>query len=92
MVSDIEGQLRMIVECLDRHRVSYVVIGGVAAMLQDVAIQETVDVDVVPRRETKTSYSSLASDRSTSPSNPRGLRCTPIWSGGPWCCDASIAR
>lgn len=43
----------MIVECLGRHRVSYVVIGGVAAMLQDVPIQETLDVDVVPQRETK---------------------------------------
>lgn len=43
--------LRMIVECLDRHRVSYVVIGGVAAMLQDVPIEETLDVDVVPERE-----------------------------------------
>jgi hypothetical protein len=40
----------MIVECLDRHRVSYVVIGGVAAMLQDVPIPETLDVDVVPER------------------------------------------
>ena len=43
----------MIVECLDRHRVSYVVIGGVAAMLQDVPIQETLDVDVVPQRGAK---------------------------------------
>ncbi len=43
----------MIVECLDRHRVSYVVIGGVAAMLQDVPIQETLDVDVVPQRKAK---------------------------------------
>lgn len=43
----------MIVECLDRHRVSYVVIGGVAAMLQDVPIQETLDVDVVPARNVK---------------------------------------
>lgn len=43
----------MIVECLDRHRVSYVVIGGVAAMLQDIPVQETLDVDVVPRREAK---------------------------------------
>jgi hypothetical protein len=40
----------MIVECLGRHRVSYVVIGGVAAMLQDVPIPETLDVDVVPER------------------------------------------
>ena len=43
----------MIVDCLDRHRVSYVVIGGAAAMLQDVPIAETLDVDVVPARETK---------------------------------------
>lgn len=43
----------MIVECLARHRVSYVVIGGVAAMLQDVPIQETLDVDVVPKREAR---------------------------------------
>jgi len=43
----------MIVECLDRRGVSYVVIGGVAAMLQDVRIQETLDVDVVPERKAK---------------------------------------
>lgn len=49
----LDQQLRMIVECLDRHRVSYVVIGGVAAMLQDVPIEETFDVDVVPERATK---------------------------------------
>lgn len=53
MTNKLENQLRMIVECLDRHRVSYVVIGGVAAMLQDVPIQETLDVDVVPEREPK---------------------------------------
>lgn len=40
----------MVVECLARHSVSYVVIGGVAAMLQDVPIPETLDVDVVPER------------------------------------------
>lgn len=49
----LDEQLRMIVECLDRYRVSYVVIGGVAAMLQDVPIQETLDVDVVPQRNAK---------------------------------------
>lgn len=49
----LDDQLRMIVECLERHRVSYVIIGGVAAMLQDVPIQETLDVDVVPQREAK---------------------------------------
>lgn len=43
----------MIVECLDRHHVAYVVIGGAAAMLQDVPIQETLDVDVVPERKAK---------------------------------------
>lgn len=49
----LDEQLRMIVECLDRHGVSYVVIGGVAAMLQDVPIEETLDVDIAPEREDK---------------------------------------
>ena len=43
----------MIVDCLDRHRGAYVVIGGVAAMLQDIPIPETLDVDVVPEREAR---------------------------------------
>lgn len=46
----LDEQLRMIIECLGRRGVSYVVIGGVAAMLQDVPIAETLDVDVVPAR------------------------------------------
>ena len=45
-----DRQLQSILECLDRHGVNYVVIGGVAAMLQDVPIPETLDVDVVPER------------------------------------------
>lgn len=53
MVEDLKHQLQMIVECLDRHRVSYVVIGGVAAMFHDVPIPETLDVDVVPERAAK---------------------------------------
>lgn len=52
-MAKLDHQLRMIVECLERHHVSYVVIGGVAAMLQDVPIAETLDVDVVPQRKTK---------------------------------------
>jgi len=52
-VGAFDGQLQKILECLDRHGVSYVVIGGVAAMLQDVPIPETLDVDVVPEREPK---------------------------------------
>lgn len=52
-MAKLDQQLQLIVECLDRHRVSYVVIGGVAAMLQDVPIQETLDVDVVPERTAK---------------------------------------
>lgn len=52
-MNELEGRLASIVECLDRHGVSYVVIGGVAAMLQDVPIQETLDVDVVPERSAK---------------------------------------
>jgi hypothetical protein len=50
VASNLDRQLEMVVECLDRHRVSYVVIGGVAAMLQDVPIPETLDIDVVPQR------------------------------------------
>jgi hypothetical protein len=38
-------------ECLERHGVAYVLIGGAAAMLQDVPIPETLDVDVVPARD-----------------------------------------
>jgi hypothetical protein len=53
VVSSIDRQFQMIVECLDRHTVSYVVIGGIAAMLQDVPIQETLDVDVVPERSAR---------------------------------------
>ncbi|HEX2058687.1 MAG TPA: hypothetical protein VHI71_09985 [Actinomycetota bacterium] len=53
MRSRLDRQLRLIVECLERHGVSYVVIGGVAAMLQDVPIQETIDVDVVPERSAR---------------------------------------
>lgn len=53
MTAGVERQFQMIVEYLDRHRVSYVVIGGVAAMLQDVPIQETLDVDVVPERSAR---------------------------------------
>jgi hypothetical protein len=50
---EVDPRLRLIAECLDRHGVAYVVIGGVAAMLQDVPIPETIDVDIVPKRETK---------------------------------------
>lgn len=53
MAARVDPQLRLIAECLDRHRVAYVIVGGVAAMLQDVPIPETLDVDVVPKRETK---------------------------------------
>lgn len=37
-----------ILETLDRHRVTYVVIGGFAAELHDVAIPPTRDVDITP--------------------------------------------
>lgn len=50
---DFNHSFRLIVECLDRHHVSYVVIGGVAAMLQDVPTIETYDVDIAPERERK---------------------------------------
>jgi hypothetical protein len=53
MTPSLHKQFQMIVECLDRHGVSYVVIGGAAAMLQDVPIEETFDVDVVPERSAR---------------------------------------
>lgn len=53
MTKAFDRQLQAIIECLGRHSVSYVVIGGVAAMLQDVPIEETLDVDVVPERSAR---------------------------------------
>ena len=38
-----------ILEVLDRHRVAYVVIGGLAIELHDVAVPPTRDVDITPR-------------------------------------------
>lgn len=35
---------------LEEHRVKYVVIGGMAAILQGVPLERTLDVDVTPAR------------------------------------------
>jgi hypothetical protein len=41
---------RTIIETLNRHAVDYVVVGGFAVELWDVAVQPTVDVDITPER------------------------------------------
>ncbi len=41
---------RTIIETLNRHSVDYVVVGGFAVELWDVAVQPTVDVDITPDR------------------------------------------
>lgn len=40
--------LERILTVLDDHEVRYVIIGGVAALLQDVPIPETLDIDITP--------------------------------------------
>lgn len=40
-----------IVRALNRHRVNYVIIGGIAAQLHDLPIPATVDLDVTPARD-----------------------------------------
>jgi hypothetical protein len=42
-----------VVRILNRHGVRYVVIGGIAAMLQDLPVPATVDIDVTPARDRK---------------------------------------
>jgi hypothetical protein len=48
-----------IIETLNRHRVAYVVIGGFAVELWDVAVQPTVDIDITPETS-KANLSRLA--------------------------------
>ena len=42
-----------IVRVLNRHGVQYVVIGGIAAQLNDLPVPATVDIDVTPARDHK---------------------------------------
>ena len=42
-----------VVRILNRHGVRYVVIGGIAAQLQDLPVPATVDIDVTPSRDRK---------------------------------------
>jgi hypothetical protein len=43
----------LIIETLLRHEVDFVVVGGFAVELWDVAVQPTVDVDITPERSTE---------------------------------------
>ncbi len=40
-----------IVRVLNKHRVAYVIIGGIAAELHDLPVPATVDIDVTPARD-----------------------------------------
>lgn len=42
-----------VVRILNRHGVRYVVIGGIAAQLQELPVPATVDIDVTPARDRK---------------------------------------
>ena len=42
-----------VVRTLNAHGVRYVVIGGVAAMVHDLPLPATVDIDVTPSRDSK---------------------------------------
>jgi hypothetical protein len=42
-----------IVRVLNKHRVRYVIIGGIAAELHDLPVPATVDIDVTPARDHK---------------------------------------
>jgi hypothetical protein len=41
-----------IVAVLNRHQVRFVVIGGMAAMVRDLPVPATVDIDITPARDT----------------------------------------
>ena len=42
-----------VVRALNAHRVRYVVIGGVAALVHNLSVPATVDIDVTPSRDPK---------------------------------------
>jgi len=48
-----DEQIVAIVGCLHRHRVAYVLVGGVASQLHGAPIPRTRDADVVPARDAK---------------------------------------
>jgi hypothetical protein len=56
-----------VVRTLNAHGVRYVVIGGVAAMVHDLPLPATVDIDVTPRETRRTSS---ASQRPSTPWRP----------------------
>ena len=46
-----DEQIVGIVSCLERHRVAYVIVGGVASQLHGAPIPRTRDADIVPARD-----------------------------------------
>jgi hypothetical protein len=48
-----DEQIAGIVECLHRHSVAYVLVGGVASQLHGAPVPRTRDTDVVPARDAK---------------------------------------
>jgi hypothetical protein len=46
-----DEQIARIAECLNRHRVGYVFVGGVASQLHGAPVTRTRDADVVPARD-----------------------------------------
>ena len=46
-----DEQIAAVAECLNRHRVAYVIIGGAASQLHGVPVARTRDADVVPARD-----------------------------------------
>lgn len=50
MESEAEPDVAAMIMALEDHRVRYVVIGGMAAILQGVPLERTLDVDITPAR------------------------------------------
>jgi len=45
-----DAQIAAVVECLNRHRVVYVVVGGAASQLHGAPVERTRDTDIVPAK------------------------------------------
>ena len=50
MVPMSDAQIAAVVECLNRHRVAYVVVGGAASQLHGAPVERTRDTDIVPAK------------------------------------------
>ena len=50
MVPMSDAQIAVVVECLNRHRVAYVVVGGAASQLHGAPVERNRDTDIVPAK------------------------------------------